>query len=141
MRLWVDDERPAPEGWAWVESSAEAIRVLDTEHVESLSLDYCLKGSDTGDMVLFWLKDNLRAWPVDIFAHSSSSSGSALLERLIKDYAPVIIESPEELDALPPGKHIIDGGYLHAVKTDSGAWLYDDGEHWEPEMFPCKVVG
>ena len=141
MKLWVDDERPAPEGWVLAESSHDAIELLRTERVETLSLDYCLKGGDSGDEVLFWLKDNLRAWPDEVLAHSSSSSGSALLERLIKDYAPVIIESPEELDALPPGKHVIDGGYLHAVKTDSGAWLYDDGEHWEPEMFPCKVVG
>ena len=141
MKLWVDDERPAPEGWTRVESSAEAIRELSENAVESLSLDYCLKGSDTGDLVLYWLKDNLRAWPDEVFAHSSSASGSYLLERMIEEFAPQVVEDPAGLEALPAGKHIIDGGDLHAVKTEGGAWLYDDGEHWEPEMFPCKVVG
>lgn len=51
------------------------------------------------------------------------------------------IDDPAGLEALPVGRHIIDGGDLHAVKTASGAWLYDDGEHWEPELFPCVVVG
>lgn len=49
-------------------------------------------------------------------------------------------ETPEELEALPPGTHIIDGGDLHAVKSAGGAWRYDDGQFWEPELFPCAVV-
>lgn len=50
------------------------------------------------------------------------------------------VDDPSGLEALPVGTHIIDGGDLHAVKTASGAWLYDDGEHWEPEMFPCRIA-
>lgn len=58
-----------------------------------------------------------------------------------KSAPPREVEDAAGLEALPVGTPIIDGGDLHAVKTSSGAWLYDDGQYWEPEMFPCKVVG
>ncbi len=32
-RLWVDDLRPAPDGWTWAKSSSEAIALLEAgEH-------------------------------------------------------------------------------------------------------------
>lgn len=29
MKLWLDDERPEPEGWVWVKTALEAIAVLE----------------------------------------------------------------------------------------------------------------
>lgn len=29
MKLWLDDDRPAPEGWVWVKTADAAIRVLE----------------------------------------------------------------------------------------------------------------
>ena len=40
IKLWVDDIRPAPEGWHWAETVTEAIRILDTAEVTELSLDH-----------------------------------------------------------------------------------------------------
>lgn len=85
MKLWVDDERPAPEGWERVESSREAIELLQSTNVTELSLDYCLKNWDTGDAVLYWLAENRDRIPGTLYAHSSSASGCALLERIAND--------------------------------------------------------
>lgn len=40
MKLWVDDIRPAPEGWERARSVTEAIRILATIDVEEVSLDH-----------------------------------------------------------------------------------------------------
>lgn len=89
VRLWVDDERQPPEGWTWVTSSSQAISVLESEEVVEMSLDYCLKGMDTGDEVLFWLSEHREHWPTGpVHAHSSNPSACALLERMVSDFAP-----------------------------------------------------
>lgn len=85
MKLWVDDERPAPEGWVAVKSSAAAVEKLETENVVEMSLDYSLGNWDSGDEVLYWLRDNKDRIPETIYAHSSSASGRGLLERVGKD--------------------------------------------------------
>ncbi len=40
MKLWVDDIRPAPEGWERARSVTEAIRILATIPVYEVSLDH-----------------------------------------------------------------------------------------------------
>lgn len=49
------------------------------------------------------------------------------------------IESPEQLEELPKGSKILDGGLL-ATKSPGGAWEYQPGEFWEPQLFPCVLV-
>ncbi|MBF6358123.1 hypothetical protein IU449_26870 [Nocardia higoensis] len=50
-----------------------------------------------------------------------------------------LIHTPEGLEALPVGARIDDSG-LTARKTEDGAWLYDDGQHWEPQHFPVRRI-
>jgi hypothetical protein len=40
MKLWVDDERPAPEGWVWAKTIEEAKTMLATGQVREASLDH-----------------------------------------------------------------------------------------------------
>ncbi len=40
MKLWVDDLYKAPEGWHWVRTVTEAIRILGTWDVEEVALDH-----------------------------------------------------------------------------------------------------
>lgn len=42
MRLWLDDERPAPEGWTHVKTASEAIALLESGVVSEISLDHDL---------------------------------------------------------------------------------------------------
>ncbi|WP_228002111.1 hypothetical protein [Nocardia australiensis] len=49
------------------------------------------------------------------------------------------IDSPEALDALPVGAIISDHGRL-AAKSSVGAWIYGDGEAWQPRL-PVTLLG
>ena len=45
MRVWLDDQRAAPEGWVHVRTPEEAIELLRGGEVEELSLDHDLASS------------------------------------------------------------------------------------------------
>lgn len=94
MRLYLDDERETPEGWARVHWPDEAIALLQTGEVTELSLDHDL-GDDargTGYDVVLWIEEAvaLRGFkPPRIVVHSANSSarikmeaGIAAIERL-----------------------------------------------------------
>lgn len=63
MKVWLDDERPAPVGWICARTVREAIRLLATEQVEEMSLDHDLGDFDdfgherTGYDVLLWIEE------------------------------------------------------------------------------------
>lgn len=51
MKLWIDDVRPAPEGWVWIRTTDEAIAFIimnkpSVDPIEIISLDY-----DCGDFL------------------------------------------------------------------------------------------
>lgn len=86
MKLWVDDERPAPEGWTWAKTVDEATQALTDNEVTDLSLDYALANWEDGAMVLAWLDNHLDRYPTaTVVPHSGSASGYDLLERCIAD--------------------------------------------------------
>lgn len=51
MKLWIDDVRPAPEGWVWEKTSYDAIRRLlfvdPNDRIDEISFDHDLGGDDT----------------------------------------------------------------------------------------------
>jgi len=46
MKLWLDDIRPAPQGWEWVKNIKQAIEILQTDKVDEASLDHDLGACD-----------------------------------------------------------------------------------------------
>lgn len=90
MKLWVDDERPAPDGWVWSKTVENTISTLELSPggVSEMSLDYCLdRGRDAG-AILEWLRDHPACWPTTVVAHSSSAAGRELIEVLVKEWKP-----------------------------------------------------
>ncbi|MFM0009178.1 cyclic-phosphate processing receiver domain-containing protein [Paraburkholderia sediminicola] len=79
MKVFLDDERPTPEGWERVYWPNEAIQLLATGIVEEISLDHDL-GDDTrgtGYDVILWIEEAvaLRGFrPPKIIVHSANSS-------------------------------------------------------------------
>lgn len=92
MKLWVDDERPAPEGWAWAKTVQDAITALLAAQafdvVEEMSLDYTLGRGESAMDLLEWMRDELRPWPPVIHAHSSSYDGQRLIRQLVDEWRP-----------------------------------------------------
>jgi hypothetical protein len=79
MNVYLDDERETPEGWVRVYWPSEAIELLKTGRVISISLDHDL-GDDargTGYDVVLWIEKEvaLRGFrPPIIYVHSANSS-------------------------------------------------------------------
>lgn len=91
MKLWVDDVRPAPDGYIWAHSVWRAIKEIDLaaqrdEPIELIDLDH-----DSGDYwqyggdyikLLDWLEETGRNYPIRI--HSMNPVGVANMRRIIQ---------------------------------------------------------
>lgn len=89
MRLWVDDERPAPEGWVWAETSDQAIGILLLfPFINEVSFDHDLGGDDTTRKVILYLLDNDIPFPPICRVHTANPVGREWLEGMINRYGP-----------------------------------------------------
>ncbi len=90
VKLYVDDQRPPPEGWCLATSVDDAVAVLRQGTVTELSLDFDLGDArrGTGVHVLRWLERALEQGQVPLprlEAHSGSPVGRRRLQVLIDD--------------------------------------------------------
>lgn len=88
MKVYLDDNRPAPVGWILVRTADEAIGTLRQGNVTEMSLDYDLGDPHfgTGLDVLEWLEHALRERRVRLprlTAHSGSPLGRRRLDAAI----------------------------------------------------------
>ena len=100
MKLWIDDIRPAPEGYYWVKSVYDAIIAIEeTEHLArrprmlncNFSIELIDIDHDAGDFVhlggdyiklLDWLEETGRNYPIRI--HSMNPVGVESMRRIIQ---------------------------------------------------------
>ena len=100
MKLWIDDVRPAPEGYEWIKSVNEAIKaIIDTEEqakiprmigcnfsITLIDIDHDAGdyAKDGGDYIKFldWLEETGRNYPIHI--HSMNSVGAENMRAIIK---------------------------------------------------------
>lgn len=98
MKLWIDDVRPAPEGYMWVKTVNDAIRYIriygdyidfDNTLVDCIELididhdagDYARYGGDYIKL-LDWLEETGRSYPIRI--HSKNPVGIANMRAIIQ---------------------------------------------------------
>lgn len=90
--LWLDDLRPAPEGWTLVRSVNEAILLLATGTVLRASLDhdlgeFAVDGGD-GFRLVDWMAEH-DVWPPGgVLIHSANPVGRARMQATIDRYGP-----------------------------------------------------
>ena len=91
MKLWIDDVRPAPEGYMWCRSVNNAILKIQTAEtfkfpIELISIDHDAGDytSDGGDYIklLDWLEETGRNYPIHI--HSMNPVGVANMRAIIE---------------------------------------------------------
>lgn len=85
MKLYLDDERPTPDGWTRVYWPDEAIQLLDSDGVTEISLDHDLGDDEkgTGYDVVVWIEEAVvtRGFkPPIIKVHSANSSAREKME-------------------------------------------------------------
>lgn len=93
LRLWVDDERPAPAGWYWATTVDEAIDVLRSCVVVSMSTDHDLGLGGEAYKVVQWLVfmkevGELSFWPEELVVHSENPVGRDNILALARRYGP-----------------------------------------------------
>ncbi len=84
-KLWVDDIRPAPEGWHWAKTSGETIKALASQRWGVMSLDHDLGGEDTSRRAVLWLCENGN-WPDEVRVHSANPVGVEWLTGMVSRY-------------------------------------------------------
>ena len=97
MKLWIDDVRPAPEGYRWILRTSNAIDFITTmetlyrngdirEPIELIDIDHDAGdyASDGGDYIrlLDWLEETGRNYHIRI--HSANPVGVENMRRIIK---------------------------------------------------------
>jgi len=89
-KLWIDDLRPAPEGWQQAYTSSQAIDWLEVHWnwITEISFDHDLGGDDTSRKVILWMCENDYPWPRICRVHSANPPGVEWLEGMIERYGP-----------------------------------------------------
>ena len=96
MKLWIDDVRPAPEGYVWIKSVQDAIIEIiytegaayfgEEEEIELIDMDHDAGdyAYDGGDYIklLNWLEATGRNYPIRI--HSMNPVGVANMRAIIQ---------------------------------------------------------
>ena len=89
MKVFLDDERPTPDGWTHARWPEDAIELLKSGQVTHLSLDHDLGNDDrgTGYEVLLWLERVVAVDgfdPPELMVHSANTSARQKMELAIR---------------------------------------------------------
>jgi hypothetical protein len=89
MKIYLDDERPTPEGYHRCYWPSDVIKLLQTENVTEISLDHDLGDDDrgTGYDVVLWIEEQVHLNSYDppmIKVHSANSSARQKMENGIR---------------------------------------------------------
>jgi hypothetical protein len=98
LKLFVDDERPAPAGWICAVTSFEAIELLRSHRdsgdtLEALSLDHDLGTrmetyeDETTRPIMLWMCEH-DFWPTELYIHTANPCGQEWLVGMALRYAP-----------------------------------------------------
>ncbi len=87
-RLWLDDERPAPQGWYHAKTSTQALGMIALFGLPGrMSLDHDLGGGDTGRDFLRALEASYPAGPVPAWTvHSQNPVGKKNMESFLTQW-------------------------------------------------------
>jgi hypothetical protein len=94
MKLWLDDIRPAPEGWWAAKTAEQAIRMLDTGMVDEMSFDHDLGESEDAHSVVCWIEKAVAVSPFEppsvMVVHSDNPVGAARLRAAIESIRRIV---------------------------------------------------
>ena len=91
MKLWIDDVRPAPDGYRWIKSTREAINIICCLDSAGVDIDLIDIDHDAGDYaydggdyvkILDWLERTWRNYPIRI--HSMNPVGRENMRAIIR---------------------------------------------------------
>jgi hypothetical protein len=108
MKIWLDDERPAPAGWKHVEDAWKAIFYLSEypNQIEVISLDHDLGNEElygNGYTVMKWLEEQVfedPSFPVpEVKFHTANPLGRINMQRALDSIVRFKNAIPNESDS------------------------------------------
>ncbi len=91
MKVWLDDNRKAPEGWKWVKTAHQAIMMLKRGEVTHISLDHDLgKKEVVGDgyevaVFIETAAHDKMLPPMDMVVHTQNSSRGEMMMAALRN--------------------------------------------------------
>ena len=91
MKLWIDDVRPAPEGYVWCKSVGQTKQVIRGSELTNTPIELLDIDHDSGDFafdggdfikILDWMEYTNRNYPIHI--HSMNPVGVANMRAIIE---------------------------------------------------------
>ena len=91
VKIWIDDVRPAPEGYVWIKTVYHAIEHIQVREEDGHPFELIDIDHDAGDFIgaggdyiklLDWLEETGRNYPIRI--HSMNPVGVANMRRIIE---------------------------------------------------------
>lgn len=103
MKVYLDDERPIPEGWIGARWPKEVIALLEAGGITHVSLDHDLGDDDrgTGYNVILWIEEAVvtRGFvPPEIRVHSANSSARQKMEAGVRSIVRLVQEREKRGD-------------------------------------------
>jgi hypothetical protein len=91
INVWLDDVRPAPDGWVWAKDATDCLMVLTRNigNVDMLSLDHDLGLANTGYDVAKGIVEYPELFPRRIYLHTSNPVGRDNMYQLFSRYIEV----------------------------------------------------
>lgn len=92
LHLWLDDQRPAPNGWLRAHTVDEAIALITVHEVfAAADLDYWLDlNTPTGMDLLRWMHAT-NSWPQTLDLHTSDLDAWDQMRAYLRTYAPRLL--------------------------------------------------
>lgn len=129
VKIWLDDERPAPEGWMWVKDPHQAICLLKTRglEIEAMAFDHDLGiGLPTGYDVACVLEQEAMLGRINrhirLTVHSANPVGAGRIKQALcnalESLRKPICEECQGARQVYAGCHHCDEGVYH-TKCDS----------------------
>jgi len=103
MKIYLDDERQAPNGWHRAFWPNEVIELLQTQNVTELSLDHDLGNDErgTGYDVILWIKEAVATSdfkPPTIHVHSANLPARVKMEQGIRSIEQLLRQRKKDKD-------------------------------------------
>ena len=141
-KIWLDDMRPAPEGWKWVKDYYEAIAAWNKDGTPDIaSLDHDLWGwtayvpgvkEYSGYDFTEWLCEDESRWPPQqLSIHTDRNDGRENMARLIEEFGPY--ETREVYERTFPGWKA--GGYVGGNVKVWGYIYYAKDAPRDPQIY------
>lgn len=119
LKLYLDNQRPAPPGWQLVRTVDQAKPFIRSGRVSQLSVDYDLDNDHKGMELLTWMRDHKKHSEYAPKVHSGNAVGALKMKAFIAEHFNHLPAAPAAKRGRPKGSARPGGHYPRAMARPS----------------------